>query len=73
MKQVPVYLFNGFLECGKTRFIQETMEDERFGVDEKTLVIVCEEGELDYNPSRFSVKEYKLVRLDEDEFNQKTL
>lgn len=68
MRQVPVYLFNGFLECGKTRFIQETMEDERFGVDERTLVIVCEEGELDYSPERFSVKEYKIVRLDEEDF-----
>ena len=73
MRQIPVYLFNGFLECGKTRFIQETMEDERFGVDEKTLLIVCEEGELDYQPNRFSVKDYKVVRLDEQEFNQKTL
>ena len=29
-KEVPVYLFTGFLEAGKTRFIQETLEDERF-------------------------------------------
>ena len=27
---IPVYLFTGFLEAGKTKFIQETMEDKRF-------------------------------------------
>ena len=29
-KEIPVYLFVGFLESGKTKFIQETMEDPRF-------------------------------------------
>ena len=29
-KDVPVYLFTGFLEAGKTKFIQETLEDKRF-------------------------------------------
>lgn len=29
-EQIPVYLFTGFLEAGKTKFIQETMEDPRF-------------------------------------------
>ena len=28
--ELPVYLFTGFLEAGKTRFIQETLEDRRF-------------------------------------------
>lgn len=27
---IPVYTFTGFLEAGKTKFIQETLEDERF-------------------------------------------
>ena len=26
-KEIPVYLFVGFLESGKTKFIQETFED----------------------------------------------
>lgn len=73
MKQVPVYLFNGFLECGKTKFIQETLQDERFGKQDKTLILVCEEGELDYNPSLFALDSYKIVRLDENSFNQKNL
>ena len=44
-KEMPVYLFTGFLEAGKTKFIQETLEDRRFCNGERTLLLVCEEGE----------------------------
>ena len=40
-KEIPVYLFTGFLEAGKTRLIQETMEDERFNAGESTLIVLC--------------------------------
>lgn len=40
---IPVYLFVGMLESGKTAFIQETMEDPQFDSGEKTLLLVCEE------------------------------
>jgi hypothetical protein len=56
MPEVPVYLFTGFLEAGKTRFIQETLEDERFNAGEKTLLLLCEEGVEDYHPDRFAGK-----------------
>ena len=36
--QIPVYLFIGFLEGGKTHMIQESMEDERFNSGEKTML-----------------------------------
>ena len=49
----PVYLFTGFLDAGKTKFIQETLEDPRFYDGERTLVILCEEGEVEYTPSKF--------------------
>ena len=40
---IPVYLFTGFLDAGKTAFIQETLEDERFNAGERTLLLICEE------------------------------
>ena len=46
--ETPVYMFLGFLESGKTKFIQETFEDPRFSAGEKTLLLVCEEGEEEY-------------------------
>ena len=54
MKEIPVYLFLGFLESGKTKFIQDTLCDERFNNGEKTLLVVCEEGMEEYEPTLFS-------------------
>ena len=51
---MPVYLFTGFLESGKTKFIQETLEDKCFCNKEKTLLLVCEEGEEEYAPEQFA-------------------
>ena len=50
---IPVYAFTGFLESGKTKFIQETLEDPRFNGGERTLLLVCEEGEEEYDPSSY--------------------
>ncbi len=72
--EVPVYLFTGFLESGKTKFIQETLEDERFNSGEKTLLIICEEGEEEYEPSKFSGKNVFIRTVDEvEELTAKTL
>ena len=40
--QIPVYLFTGFLEGGKTKFIQETLVEKRFNKGEPMLLLVCE-------------------------------
>lgn len=50
---IPVYAFTGFLESGKTKFIQETLEDTRFNGGERTLLLVCEEGEEEYDASTY--------------------
>ncbi len=55
-REVPVYMFLGFLEAGKTTFLQETLEDPRFDSGERTLVLMCEEGEAELAPSRFNVE-----------------
>ena len=65
-KEVPVYLFTGFLEAGKTKFIQETLEDKRFCNGERTLLLVCEEGEEEYAPDQFADKSV-FIRVVEDE------
>ena len=52
--ETAVYLFTGFLEAGKTKFIIETMQDEGFNDGErKFLVITCEEGEEEITPDLF--------------------
>ena len=48
---IPIYLFTGFLEAGKTRLIQETLQDAAFNDgSENILIILCEEGEEEFNP-----------------------
>ena len=42
MVQIPVYVFTGFLDAGKTKFIQETLEDSRFNAGERTLLLVLD-------------------------------
>lgn len=71
---IPVYLFTGFLESGKTRFIQETLEDQRFNNGEKTLLLLCEEGLEEYDPARFFGKNVFIEPLEEEtDLNAKLL
>lgn len=52
--EIPVYLFTGFLEGGKTKVIQETLEDSDFNAGERYLLLVCEEGIEEYDPTLFA-------------------
>ncbi|WP_294449432.1 GTP-binding protein [uncultured Gemmiger sp.] len=73
-KEIPVYLFVGMLESGKTRFIQETMEDPQFDSGDKTLLLVCEEGEEEYNSDKFGFGGVTVATLeDKSELNRKNL
>ena len=47
MKKVPVFFIDGFLDSGKTTFIIDTIKGD--GFDGKTLLLVCEEGEVEYD------------------------
>ncbi|MBQ8288727.1 MAG: hypothetical protein IJX76_08180 [Clostridia bacterium] len=53
-KELPVYLFTGFLEAGKTKTLQETLSDPDFNTGEPMLLIVCEEGVEEYDPTAFA-------------------
>lgn len=66
-QEIPVYLFTGFLDAGKTKFIQETLEDVRFNNGESTLLLLCEEGEEEYDPSSFSGKNVFIEVIEEQE------
>ena len=53
--EIPVYLFTGFLEAGKTSFIKETMSDPNFNDGKKQyLIITCEDGEVEYEAMDFA-------------------
>ena len=70
----PVYLFTGFLEGGKTHIIQESMEDKKFNSGEKTLIIQCEEGVDELDPSRFYGQNVYLEQIEnEADFTKENL
>ena len=73
MVQIPVYAFTGFLDSGKTKFIQETLEDERFNAGERTLLLVFEEGEEEYDFSTYPHKNVYLEVLDQATVTTKEL
>ena len=65
MQQIPVYVFTGFLDSGKTKFIQETLEDPRFNAGERTLLLVFEEGEEEYDFSTYPSQNVYMEVLDQ--------
>ncbi|MBR5797752.1 MAG: GTPase [Clostridia bacterium] len=65
-KQIPVYLFTGFLSGGKTHMIQESLEDARFNTGEKTLIILCEQGEDELDPTRFHAPNVYLETIEDE-------
>ena len=73
MIQIPVYVFTGFLDSGKTKFIQETLEDPRFNAGERTLLLVFEEGEEEYDFSTYPHQNVYLKVLDQETVTTKQL
>lgn len=65
--EIAVYLFTGFLEAGKTRFIAETMRDPNFNDGKrKYLIIQCEEGEEELDPEDYGAN-VSLATFDEEQ------
>ena len=73
MQQIPVYAFTGFLDSGKTKFIQETLEDPRFNAGERTLLLVFEEGEEEYDFSTYPHQNIYMEVLDQQTVTTKDL
>ena len=63
----PVYIVNGFLESGKTEFIRYTLAQPYFQVRGTTLLIVCEEGEEEYEEALLKGTRTVMEIIDEEE------
>ena len=69
-----VYMIYGFLESGKTQFINFTLNQDYFYSDDTTLLIVCEEGEEEYDIEALKEKNVVVEVLDDfTDFNLTTL
>ena len=67
VRMKPVYIINGFLESGKTEFITYTLDQEYFQIKGKTLIILCEEGEEEYEPALLSRSNSVLELIEQEE------
>lgn len=63
---IPVYLINGFLDSGKTEFISYTIAQPYFQTGGTTLLIVCEEGETEYEPGLLAESGTVMEMIDEE-------
>jgi len=71
--EIPVFLINGFLDGGKTTFISETIEQGQFDEAKNKLLIICEEGEQEYDVDMLKKHEISVITLSKEEFTQERL
>ncbi len=70
----PVYIINGFLESGKTEFIVYTLRQPYFQIQGKTLLLVCEEGEIEYDGELLKKNNTVMELIEEEkDFNPSAL
>ena len=65
--KVPIYLITGFLESGKTSFLSFTLQQDYFQVEGKTLLILCEEGEEEYDEEALKKSNTVVEVIDSEE------
>lgn len=68
MQEIPVYLFTGFMDSGKTTLIQETLYENGFADDDdKVLIICCEDGDVEYDEEKLKTVNTKVAYIEKEE------
>lgn len=67
MMEIPVFIVSGFLDSGKSSFILDAIEKDGFDKKGRTLVIMCEEGEVEVTEEFCSKHNTSFVKVDEQE------
>ena len=62
--RLPVFVINGFLEAGKTQFISYTLQQDYFQSDGTTILVLCEEGDTEYDPELLKQTRTKLITVE---------
>ncbi len=65
MEKIPVYVINGFLDAGKSSFFAYTLGQPYFQSKDRTLLILCEEGELEYSKELLTQSRTDLVTVED--------
>ena len=64
-EKMPVFVINGFLEAGKTQFITNTLQQDYFQADGTTVLILCEEGDTEYDKEILKKTKTKIVTVED--------
>lgn len=72
-KEIPVYVFMGFLGSGKTTFAMDTLVRQGFTESAKTLLLACEDGEVEYDEKALNDENIYLEYITEDNLNAEHL
>ena len=67
MNEIPVYLFTGFMDSGKTSLIKDTLFAQGFAKEGKSLVICCEDGDVEFTEEELTKNNVKLVMVEKEE------
>ena len=70
MEKMPLFLINGFLEAGKTQFIKYTISQDYFQTEGNTVLLVCEEGEEEYDTGL--LEKTHTIKIQVDSFDELT-
>lgn len=74
MEEIPVYLFTGFMDSGKTSLIRQTLLEDNFGDGAKTLLIVCEDGDEEFDEEELKRANTRMFMVEkEEDFNETLL
>ena len=66
-QEIPVYVFTGFMDSGKTSLVQETLFENEFGEGAKGVIIMCEDGEKEYDEAKLATVNFKLTGIENEE------
>ena len=71
---IPVYLFTGFMDSGKTSLITQTLQENDFGIGSRSLIIACEDGDEEYDEEALEKNKITVVGVEsEEEFTEEYL
>ncbi len=67
MQEIPVYLFTGFMDSGKTTLIKETLIENGFAEQGKSLIICCEDGDEEYDEEALKKVNARVLMVEDEE------
>lgn len=65
--RIPLYLITGFLDSGKSTLLIDTLAMDYFNDGQRTVLLMCEEGETEYDQEKLSKQNCRVVPIDGQE------